>query len=84
MVSYDTPMEVVEQLRIKIVDYVASNSREWSGCGLNIDKMEYQNAIHLSIGMEREYSFCILQLTICMLTPYTRSTKLAGLGRQMD
>lgn len=69
MVSYDTPMEVIEQLRIKIVDYVASNSREWSGCGLNIDKMEYQNAIYLSVGMEREYSPSILRLTTFMPTP---------------
>ncbi|KAF9484506.1 hypothetical protein BDN70DRAFT_797752 [Pholiota conissans] len=52
MVAYDTPMEVIEQLKGKIVDYVASNSREWSNCALNIDKMEYQNAIHLNVAME--------------------------------
>lgn len=52
MISFTTPLEVVEQLRQRIQAYVASNSREWSNCGVNIDKMEYQNAIHLTIGVE--------------------------------
>ncbi|CAA7259227.1 unnamed protein product [Cyclocybe aegerita] len=52
MVSYDTPMEVIERLRASIVNYVNTNSREWSNCTLNIDKMEYQNAIHLVVAME--------------------------------
>ncbi|KAJ3518126.1 hypothetical protein NLJ89_g43 [Agrocybe chaxingu] len=52
MVSYDTPMEVIERLRASIVNYVNTNSREWSNCALNIDKMEYQNAIHLIVAME--------------------------------
>ncbi|KDR75368.1 hypothetical protein GALMADRAFT_98777 [Galerina marginata CBS 339.88] len=52
MVSYNTPMEVIEQLRIKIVAYMSANNREWSDCSLNIDKMEFQNAIHLIVGME--------------------------------
>lgn len=48
-------MEVIEQLRIKVVAYMNTNSREWSDCSLNIDKMEFQNAIHLIVGMEREW-----------------------------
>ena len=52
-VSYSTPLEVIEQLKSRINDYVAANSREWSGCAVNIDKMEYQNAIHLVVAMER-------------------------------
>ncbi|KAF8972908.1 Mechanosensitive ion channel-domain-containing protein [Flammula alnicola] len=52
MVSYETPMEVIEQLRNKILTYVDTNSREWSDCALNIDKMEFQNAIHLIVAME--------------------------------
>ncbi|KAF8892116.1 Mechanosensitive ion channel-domain-containing protein [Infundibulicybe gibba] len=52
MISYNTPLEVIEQLRTRINAYVAENSREWSSCGLNIDKMEYQNAIHLVVAME--------------------------------
>lgn len=52
MVSYNTPMEAVDQLRSKINTYVNENNREWSGFGLNIDKMEYQNAIHLIVAME--------------------------------
>ncbi|KAF8995427.1 Mechanosensitive ion channel-domain-containing protein [Cyathus striatus] len=51
-VSYDTPVEVIEQLKAKISAYVQANSREWSGFALNIDKMEYQNAIHLICAME--------------------------------
>jgi len=52
-ISYKTPLEIVEQLKIRINAYVAANSRDWSGCALNIDKMEYQNAIHLIVAMER-------------------------------
>ncbi|KAF8160952.1 Mechanosensitive ion channel-domain-containing protein [Crassisporium funariophilum] len=52
MVSYNTSMEVIEQLRSKISSYINSNSREWSGFALNIDKMEFQNAIHLIVAME--------------------------------
>ncbi|KAI0367005.1 hypothetical protein BV20DRAFT_971103 [Pilatotrama ljubarskyi] len=52
MVSYDTPLDVIEQLRLRLQAYVAANSREWSGVLVNIDKMEYQNAIHLIIAME--------------------------------
>lgn len=53
MVSYETPLEVIEQLRVQIGQYINENNREWNGFNLNIDKMEYQNAIHLVIGMER-------------------------------
>ncbi|KAF7356734.1 Calcium channel [Mycena venus] len=52
MVSYNTPLEVLEELRVRINAYVAANNREWSNCALNIDKMEYQNAIHLIVAME--------------------------------
>ena len=57
-VAYDTPMEVIEELKGKISTYVNTNSREWSGFALNIDKMEYQNAISLIVAMERMYRFC--------------------------
>ncbi|KAI0028347.1 Mechanosensitive ion channel-domain-containing protein [Vararia minispora EC-137] len=51
-VGYDTPLQVVEQLRQRIVAYVQENSREWSNCNMNIDKMEYQNCIHIIVGVE--------------------------------
>ncbi|KAJ7188741.1 Mechanosensitive ion channel-domain-containing protein [Mycena filopes] len=51
-VSYETPLEVLEELRVRINAYVATNSREWSNCALNIDKMDHQNAIHLIVAME--------------------------------
>ena len=50
-------MEVIENLKGKINTYVTTNSREWSGFTLNIDKMEYQNAISLIVAMERTYRF---------------------------
>ncbi|KAI0331475.1 hypothetical protein GY45DRAFT_1322271 [Cubamyces sp. BRFM 1775] len=52
MVAYDTPLELIEQLRIRLQAYVSANNREWSAVSVNIDKMEYQNAIHLIIAME--------------------------------
>ncbi|KAF6760057.1 Mechanosensitive ion channel-domain-containing protein [Ephemerocybe angulata] len=51
-VSYNTSIELIEQLKGKISDYISANNREWSGFGLNIDKMEYQNALHLVVAME--------------------------------
>ncbi|KAG8692515.1 hypothetical protein FRC09_011152, partial [Ceratobasidium sp. 395] len=52
-VGYDTPLEILEQLRQRLKKYVAANSREWGGgCEINIDKMEFQNAIHLIVAME--------------------------------
>ncbi|TDL20127.1 hypothetical protein BD410DRAFT_821919 [Rickenella mellea] len=52
MISYDTPLEIVEQLRGRLQSYVAQNNREWSNVMVNIEKMEFQNAIHLIIAME--------------------------------
>jgi hypothetical protein len=54
-VAYDTPMETIENLKNKISTYITTNSREWSGFSLNIDKMDYQNAIHLIVAIERTY-----------------------------
>ncbi|CAE6428030.1 unnamed protein product [Rhizoctonia solani] len=52
-ISYDTPLEILEKLRQRLKQYVAGNSREWGGgCEININKMEYQNAIHLVVAME--------------------------------
>jgi len=53
MISYNTSIEVIEQLRMKIGSYITANNREWSGFRLDIDKMEYQNAIHLIVAIER-------------------------------
>ncbi|KAF8673852.1 hypothetical protein AX14_005320 [Amanita brunnescens Koide BX004] len=51
-VSYDTPMDVIEAVKVKVNNYITTNSREWSGCSVNIDKMEYQNAIHIIVAVE--------------------------------
>lgn len=52
MIAYDTPLEVIEQLRIRLQAYVNQNNREWSNVAVNIDKMVYQNAIHVIVAME--------------------------------
>lgn len=56
MVSYDTPLEAIETLRRRMEDYISDDKmrREWSNATVNIDKMEFQNAIHLTIGMEHK------------------------------
>ena len=52
-IAYNTPLEVFEEIRGRIKAYVTENSRDWSGMDFNIDKMEYQNAIHIIVAMER-------------------------------
>lgn len=52
MIAYNTPLELVEQLKARIQAYITANNREWSGSAVNIDKMEFQNAIHLTVGVE--------------------------------
>ncbi|OAX44520.1 hypothetical protein K503DRAFT_304184 [Rhizopogon vinicolor AM-OR11-026] len=52
MIAYNTPLELVEQLKSRIQAYITANSREWSGCSVNIDKMDFQNAIHLTVAVE--------------------------------
>ncbi|KAI9574687.1 Mechanosensitive ion channel-domain-containing protein [Boletus coccyginus] len=54
-ISYNTSLEIVEQLKQRIQAYVVTNNREWSNCNVNINKMEYQNAIDLTISIERKY-----------------------------
>lgn len=53
-VAYDTPIETFEELRSKIESFINTNSRDWSGFMLNIDKMDFQNALHLSVAIERK------------------------------
>lgn len=47
-------MDLIETLQTKLKVYVAQNNREWSNVNINIEKMEYQNALTLVIAMERE------------------------------
>ncbi|KAF9047322.1 Mechanosensitive ion channel-domain-containing protein [Panaeolus papilionaceus] len=51
-ISYNTPIEVIEELKSKIVSYINTNSREWSNCALNIDSLEFQNTINLIVAIE--------------------------------
>lgn len=77
-VAYSTPVETIEELRLKINDYIDTNSRDWSGFALNIDKMDNQNALHLIVAIEREY--IRLHTIIGEINKFCRPTKLAGLG----
>lgn len=54
MIAYDTPLSLVEQLRSRISLFVNENNREWNNSAVWIDKMEFQNAIHLIIALERK------------------------------
>lgn len=54
MVSYNTPLDVLEELKNRLRSYITENSREWAGFDFNIDKMEFQNAIWLIIAIQRE------------------------------
>jgi len=53
-IAYDTPLEALEQLKSRLMSYVAVNNRDWNGASLNIDKMDYQNSITLVVGMEHK------------------------------
>jgi len=59
MISYDTPLSVVEQLRSRLSQYISENNREWNNSSVWIDKMEFQNAIHLIIAIEREFLWAL-------------------------
>lgn len=62
MVAYDTPLSQIETVRQRMKTYVLNNNREWSNVDLHIDKMPYQNEIHLIVAMERESLF----LPVCL------------------
>ena len=82
MVSYNTPMETIDQLRSRINTYVNANNREWSGFGLNIDKMEYQNAIHLIVAMERMFptlQHCDVLTRLVQIGPTGKTGVVGGL-----
>jgi len=50
-------LEVVEELRARIIQYANDNNREWSSAGLNIDKMEYMNALYLTVAIEHRQNW---------------------------
>jgi hypothetical protein len=65
-VGYNTPLDQIETLRQRLKTYVVNNNREWSNVDIHIDKMPYQNEIHLIVAMERKsLNFA------CILAPLT-------------
>lgn len=57
VVSFNTPMELIEQLKQRIQAYITANNREWSDSALNIDKMDYMNDLCLIVAIERKCTF---------------------------
>ncbi|KIJ55555.1 hypothetical protein M422DRAFT_57924 [Sphaerobolus stellatus SS14] len=53
-IAFNTSLEIVEQIKTRLKTYVTENSREWSDISVNIDKVEYQSAIYLNIGMQHK------------------------------
>jgi len=58
-IGFDTPLDVVEQLKTRLKGYISDNNREWSDVVVNIDKIENQNAIYLNISVQRESSYSL-------------------------
>ena len=85
MVAYNTPLEVIEEIKTRLAQYVSENSREWVSSNVLIDKMEFQNALHLIIVMERELSvrYISSRLETQPRSLSARPSQLARLGRQM-
>jgi len=58
-IGYSTPMEAIEQLKVRLRQYMAEHSREWGTPGVEIwiDSMKYQNEINLNIAMEHRHNW---------------------------
>jgi len=82
-IAYDTPLSIVEQMRSRISHYITENNREWNNSSVWIEKMEFQNAIHLTIGLEREFHWFLPVFTVVNWVPTLRSPQLARLGRPL-
>ncbi|KAG0147088.1 hypothetical protein CROQUDRAFT_43461 [Cronartium quercuum f. sp. fusiforme G11] len=55
MVGFDTPLDVLQEFRSRLRQYVNDNPREWKGgLDVNIDYMKNQNLIQLIIAMEHK------------------------------
>jgi hypothetical protein len=55
-IAYDTPLKDIETLRRRLEEYIQDeeNRRQWNNVVVNIDKMEFQNSIHLVVAMEHK------------------------------
>jgi hypothetical protein len=82
-IAYDTPLSVVEQLRTRISQYMSENNREWNNSSVWIEKMEFQNAIHLTIALERELEWFPSTIVVDEHAFASRSPQLARLGWTM-
>ncbi|CDZ97984.1 Predicted mechanosensitive ion channel [Phaffia rhodozyma] len=54
-IAYDTPLEVIEDLNVRVKQYLMDNNREWGGSHqLNINNISQQNAIYIDIAIEHK------------------------------
>lgn len=55
-IGYETPLDIIEQLKVRLRQYMAENNREWGSPGVEIwiDNMKYQNSINLVIAIEHK------------------------------
>lgn len=54
-ISYETPLEVIEDLKTQVKQYLLDNNREWGGgLQMDIDSITQQNAIKLAIAIEHK------------------------------
>ncbi|KAG8944251.1 hypothetical protein FRC00_010683, partial [Tulasnella sp. 408] len=55
-IGYETPLDIIEQLKVRLRQYMAENNREWGSPGVEIwiDNMKYQNCINLVIALEHK------------------------------
>ena len=68
-ISFDTPLEVMSDLRQRMRDYVNENNREWGG-GLDMNINQIQNQNMIEIGMSSQDWQCMQHpLTASVICP---------------
>jgi len=81
-ISYSTPLDIIEKLRSLLQRYIDDNNRDWVSFNLNIDKIEFQNAVWLIIAVQRVFEI-IPRIIVTHWILLLRSSKLARLGRSL-
>jgi hypothetical protein len=64
-ISYNTPLGIIEQLKTRLQQYINENNRDFVAFNLNIDKMEFQNAIWLVIAIQRMFTIHSRSIATC-------------------
>ncbi|KIY52928.1 hypothetical protein FISHEDRAFT_63582 [Fistulina hepatica ATCC 64428] len=75
-IAYSIPISTIEKIKSEIKAWVNENSRDFSSCDLNIDKMEYQNAMTLIVSMEHRANWQDSGARWTRRTKFMRNLKL--------